>query len=487
MKKIFYSLLIIILVFTTSCGLFFGSKYTEPASTVDCPPGQGNTLNYTLKGKKELSEVTTQPIYLQLSRINTENVSSQKEDINIYLHPIDENGNFITGIGKSEYWCEVIDSSFGKEKIISSFDLEEISVDEPLAIAIVMDHSGSMGEARVKTVQQEVFNFLKNKSQPDDDIYLIKYDNEVELEAYPGYNYLNGFKDGFINGFSYFGGGTAFYDAVGKGIEAVSNSHLKNKIVIALTDGLENSSVKYTSPMKLVEIAKKNNVSVTTIGFGDNIDKPMLADTVALGSGGVYHQICRSDDFALVFDDIYKRYKNYYLLKYRTNRSIGNHKILVKLCLPDREVKTENNYFVSVDNDSIFIIDNIFFEYNSDKLKSKESKEAIDIMDMMMNTYADMEIEIYGHTDSIGSAQYNYDLSERRAKSVYNALKNRGHSITRMGYKGFGESMPISDNGNDEGRQQNRRVEFKIRKFEQNNFTKREIPIYKTPSETIIK
>lgn len=485
--RFFYILLLSFFVLLNSCSLLFGPKYTEPASTVDCPPGQGNTLDHTITGVINESEASGSSLYLQLSRIKTEKVSSQKNEINIYLHPLDEDGNFISGLNSEKYWCEVIDSSFGKENRINNYDFEEINSSEPLAVAIVMDHSGSMGEARVKVVQEQVYNFLENKTNPDDQIYLIKYDNNVELVSYPGYNYLKDFKEGFVNGFSYFGGGTAFYDAVGRGIEAVSNSGLKNRLVIALTDGLENSSVKYSNPSQLVDLANKYNTSVTTIGFGDNIDKPMLADTIALGTGGIYHQICRSEDFAIVFDDIYNRYQNYYLIKYRSNSTIGNHKIMVKLCMPQKSLKTTNNYMIPVENDSIFVIDDIFFEYNSDKLKSKESKEAIDMMDRIMSTFSDMEIEIYGHTDSIGSVEYNLDLSERRAGSVYNALKGRGHSITRMSYKGFGELIPIADNGTDEGRQQNRRVEFKVKKFNQNSFAKRENPIYLTPSETIIE
>ncbi len=484
MKVLFYTFTLVMMFFSTSCSLFFDPGYTEPASTVDCPPNQGNTLNNTISGKSTISEVNPDEIYLQLSRIKTNAIDNNIDEINIFLHPVDKNGNFITGLDKNLFWCEVIDSSYGEKTNIIDYDFEQVSTEEPLAIAIVMDHSGSMGETRVKIVQEQVYSFLKNKINPKDEIYLIKYDNNVELLSYPVHHALNDFRPGFVNGFSYFGGGTAFYDAVGKGIESLGNSKLNKKFVIALTDGLENSSKRYKSAEKLVKLANKSNISITTIGFGDNIDKPMLADTVSLGTGGIYHQICRSEDFNLVFNDIYHRYRDYYLLKYRTNRTIGTHSISVKLCLPEKKYETSNNYFISLDSDSVFVINDIFFEYNSDKLKNLESKKAINMINMMMKTYPDMEIDIYGHTDSIGSAQYNMDLSERRAKSVYEELKSKGHSIAKMGYRGFGESVPIADNGTPEGRQQNRRVEFKIRKFNPRNIVKNNKPVYKSPSET---
>lgn len=486
MKRTFYLFLIISIAFISSCSLFMNSGYTEPATTVDCPPGQGNTLNSTISGQVDLASSNPKEIQLQLSRINNE-TNRQNDNIEIYLHPVDGNGNFVKGIDEN-YWCTVVDSSFGSENKISSFQVEQVDVSEPVAIAIIMDHSGSMGERRVQTVQEEVFNFMKNQIANDDDIYLVKYDNRVENIPYPGQQYLDEFKGGFVNGFGYMGGGTAFYDAVGAGIEALANSPYRNRIVVALTDGLENSSFKYTNGDELVQFAKQNNVSLTTIGFGDNIDKPMLADTLALGTGGIYHQICRSDEFQIVFNDIYQRYKNYYLIKYQTARNFGPHKISVKLCLPEAKLEASNNYIVPMNADSLIVLNNIFFEYNSAKLKSKESKNAIDMIDMIMNTYPGMEIDIYGHTDSIGSAEFNQKLSERRAESVLNALKNRGHSIQRMGYVGYGESSPIADNGNAEGRQLNRRVEFKIKKFTDPTLQNKRIdPIYKSPGETFIR
>jgi OmpA-OmpF porin, OOP family len=65
---------------------------------------------------------------------------------------------------------------------------------------------------------------------------------------------------------------------------------------------------------------------------------------------------------------------------------------------------------------------------------------------------------IEGHTDSNGSAEYNQDLSERRAKAVREYLVSKGVAGSRLTAEGVGETRPIADNTNAEGRAQNRRV-----------------------------
>lgn len=72
----------------------------------------------------------------------------------------------------------------------------------------------------------------------------------------------------------------------------------------------------------------------------------------------------------------------------------------------------------------------------------------------------DMNVEISGHTDYVGSEASNQDLSLRRAQAVKNWLVNRGISSNRMKTVGRGENEPVADNGTDDGRTENRRIEF---------------------------
>lgn len=79
----------------------------------------------------------------------------------------------------------------------------------------------------------------------------------------------------------------------------------------------------------------------------------------------------------------------------------------------------------------------------------------------VLQQYPNTMIEITGHTDSTGSAEYNMNLSDRRAASVANYLTSRGVA-QRIITSGVGESNPIASNDTESGRAQNRRVEIKI-------------------------
>lgn len=109
------------------------------------------------------------------------------------------------------------------------------------------------------------------------------------------------------------------------------------------------------------------------------------------------------------------------------------------------------------------VLRNIFFDHNAATLRS-ESEAELERLHQLMTDYPTLEIEIGGHTDSDGSNDYNQKLSERRAKAVVDYLLKKGVETTRMQAKGYGESEPIDSNDTDEGKQNNRRTEFKILK-----------------------
>jgi Outer membrane protein and related peptidoglycan-associated (lipo)proteins len=73
-----------------------------------------------------------------------------------------------------------------------------------------------------------------------------------------------------------------------------------------------------------------------------------------------------------------------------------------------------------------------------------------------------VEVEISGHTDNVGSRIYNINLSRLRAESVANFFISNGIDPKRLKVVGYGELLPIASNDTEEGRQMNRRVEFKI-------------------------
>lgn len=109
-------------------------------------------------------------------------------------------------------------------------------------------------------------------------------------------------------------------------------------------------------------------------------------------------------------------------------------------------------------------LNNIFFDFDKSVLKS-ESFPELNRLVQLMNENPAMTVEIAGHTDSVGPEEYNMRLSESRAKSVSRYLSEKGIVKDRITTVFFGESKPKESNATKEGRQKNRRVEFKIVKL----------------------
>lgn len=107
------------------------------------------------------------------------------------------------------------------------------------------------------------------------------------------------------------------------------------------------------------------------------------------------------------------------------------------------------------------VLRNIFFDFDKSTLRPESTAE-LDRLTKMLNDNSSLKIEISGHTDNIGSAAYNKTLSENRAKAVVDYLVKNGINSNRLTYKGYGFDQPIATNDTEEGRQQNRRTEFKV-------------------------
>lgn len=106
-------------------------------------------------------------------------------------------------------------------------------------------------------------------------------------------------------------------------------------------------------------------------------------------------------------------------------------------------------------------LENIFFEFDKAELLP-ESKTELDKLVDILTDYPFLTIEIGGHTDNVGSPEYNKKLSEERAKSVVDYLLGEDVNDVRLSYSGYGSEKPITSNATEEGRAKNRRVEFVI-------------------------
>mgnify|MGYP003417457096 FL=1 len=107
------------------------------------------------------------------------------------------------------------------------------------------------------------------------------------------------------------------------------------------------------------------------------------------------------------------------------------------------------------------VLKNIFFETGSSKLL-KESFAELNTLIVLLMENPGLRVEIGGHTDNVGNAEYNMTLSQQRADAVKNYLVEKGIAANRLVSKGYGFSNPIADNDTEQNRAKNRRTEIKI-------------------------
>jgi len=105
--------------------------------------------------------------------------------------------------------------------------------------------------------------------------------------------------------------------------------------------------------------------------------------------------------------------------------------------------------------------DKILFDFNSADLKAS-SRTSLQKMADVFKNYEKTNLTVTGHTDNVGSADFNLKLSERRAKAVADYLMSLGVPRARMRIMGFGFERPVASNDSADGRAQNRRVEIHI-------------------------
>ncbi|WP_422342630.1 OmpA family protein [Parasphingorhabdus sp.] len=128
-----------------------------------------------------------------------------------------------------------------------------------------------------------------------------------------------------------------------------------------------------------------------------------------------------------------------------------------------REQTAGTGIDVTRDGDNLILNmpSNVTFPVNSAAIEP-QFQETLGSVANTLSQYEKSYIDIYGHTDSTGTDEYNQSLSERRASSVANFLSNSGVQSARIETRGYGESQPIASNSTEEGRAANRRVELKI-------------------------
>lgn len=140
---------------------------------------------------------------------------------------------------------------------------------------------------------------------------------------------------------------------------------------------------------------------------------------------------------------------------------------------------------VEVRDNKIEIREKIQFEYNKATIKEESFSLLNEIADVIRKNPHIKKIAIEGHASAEGNPKHNLKLSDERAKAVMQYLTEHGISQETLTARGFGSTKPVADNETEEGREQNRRVEFNI--IEQ-DVTKSKVQIdAKTGAEKVLE
>jgi VWFA-related protein len=439
----------------------------QPKASIDGEPQAANTQN--LSSKAPNNETPASRLFTM--QIRSVEDRRYPDEIELQAVVIDTAGRFVTGLVPKDgnfrqYWQSVSDSAAQTLALPDDFKVQEVreTLREPNAIAFVLDHSPSMGDARARRLQEAVQRTIR-MVRPEDRIAVVKFTSKMYREVLltgDSAVYRNQFK---VDGLENYSGGTALYDGVIAGIEEVAKAPAGcKKTVIVFSDGGDNSSKAKLRDVYRLAYAK--GVKVHTIGYGLTEETPM--QNIATTSGGRYYRIYTTREFPFVFADIYRSLKNYYRITYKPPQIAALHTARVQVGIPElgglqlsADAVYDRSLVTAVDTVGAMKFISIEFETGRADVRS-ESMPQLRELAKSLKQQPTITLEVRGHTDDRGSDEINQKLSEDRAKSVAQVLTSMGIDRARFVTKGFGKSKPLAPNDSDENRRRNRRTEFVI-------------------------
>jgi len=129
--------------------------------------------------------------------------------------------------------------------------------------------------------------------------------------------------------------------------------------------------------------------------------------------------------------------------------------------LEDRLIKYISNPEAKLDKADWFDFDKITFASGTDKLEGT-SLGQLKNLSQILDAYPNVKVKIGGYTDNVGDAAKNMELSKKRASSVVAELVKMGVAADRLSSEGYGDTVSIADNANEEGRSKNRRMALRV-------------------------
>ena len=483
MKKFVY--LVVILGSLGSCKIVtdLTKSMTSDISNSTTPKfTKKGSPTYTLNGKKAERAVASDPkapkthntistpqkqSVSKLKEVDLSNVSLESFDARIssnegsisYTFSDPSSNLYLSDIKKSDIKSiRIYNDSISCKILKYKFTQNVEGIRTPVNIVFLMDHSGSMGDDRANILQMAIDSAL-NYKHPDDEITLIKFDSRVaRLITSKNKAELQGFLRP-VSGLENFGYATAIQDAIKIGIDAQANSSIKEKMIVLLTDGCENSSTIAQDLVQVLTEAKKAKTIVNTYGFGNYVDQAYL-DFISVETGGYFKQLYSRDEIKNVFNHSMFKLNNNFKINLSPCMFGDKLRLVTEVKLGDSVYTNERMIYSSFSlGESIEL--NVLFDVDKYNIKSEYESEINSFVEFLKK-YPNVAVEIQGHTDSDGNDKHNQKLSENRAKSIKTYMVKKGIEASRITAVGYGETTPKYPNDTPENKQMNRRIEAKI-------------------------
>ncbi len=436
---------------------------------------------------RDYSGDTTKPIYLQgtvpidsadidkvifdVWRIETEDYP---EEIRLFTRAYDSAGMFITNMADpyrkdtsityftrvTEYLGKVYNK---REAPIDSFKVREYGAGDsiPYNIVLSVDYSGSMSPV-LDAIFEGTEIFVRMKF-PYDQIALTSFNRYFDIKVPFSKDTGEILKIYRVKREQNFGLFSAFNDAVMNGMAMFKGTDPEvPRVLVTFSDGDDNYSKEQI--FDVIDTAMKHKIHLFTVAFGYSKDDHLR--DMAKYTGGKFYKAYSKEDLIAIFRDIYMSLRYYYLVSYRPPKYWGHHDTYPALEIPGREDTLLARGEYDMTGKGGWNVGDVFerpilFDFDKDTVKAESYYIIDEVVDVMMSM-PNLKLEIQGHTDNIGTREYNQNLSERRARSVFTEIVKRGIDPGRLRYRGFGFSRPKVPNDSEENRAKNRRTEFHI-------------------------
>jgi OOP family OmpA-OmpF porin len=248
--------------------------------------------------------------------------------------------------------------------------------------------------------------------------------------------------------------GTAL-TAVGKDLDGLSGIH--NAVVI-ISDGLDMD--QKLPQIQALKDQYGSSICFYPIQVGDSPEgKAFLSEVARIGTCGF---LSNADDL-IAGDNIADFVETVFLNKVEPKQAAPKQEARIDSdgdgVYDDMDQCPGTPEGAAVNSVGCWTLENVLFDFDKSVIKA-EAYPLLDDVVTVLNQNPSMKVELQGHTDNIGSKDYNMGLSKRRANAVKAYLAKKGIANSRMTTKGFGFSKPVALNGTDFGRALNRRVEI---------------------------